>query len=732
MPAADDDDEPVDNTNIAEEPDIDITRTVNLRVSKIRVMLNTNIPGMKAAPLTYAMLSHPDLERGKYSGKNYTMPYFTDSVKYPFSVLASKTYADRVDFFFNKTRFNKILRKNIIDYIEEVETEADYVNSNSEDDSEIDEKLKNNADHNIKAMLVLLFPVADEFGNVFASSYDQYILNKPSPELVTVRNIDKMTFLNPTWIPLYNYFKPREYSAPIQEISYLKQGESKYVVSGVVWQNDVVNHPVYNTFLSVYYSRLQEKRQNGRNIRRLLSDRITLFKGLLSKYTEYERIKPAPGVPGGPGVPLGPESRNVFEVMISTLIKNVSEADPAARTDNQKYKMETFDVRNNMKEYNRREAINKVVAYLAVVDDLYKGYSGEPGSTTPADPRKKITSKRALKLDDDRLKMITDSIANAYIELNDYNALPDAGTKLNLKDTSRILTELFNAAISIKTLQLLNEFVNDTIRRLDLNETNVDGSKKPKLELDIIHTIKTNYKLYEKLNEDISTQVKNVVEPARRTSNVALQNFLKEMVKPTVERQRDQNALVDIYNKYIANIKKSIRRDYITKYMYVGICTVSGDSADATPGEEKKDSKSEPAGEMPEIYVYVNVVDKAEYEKNANRGCIMSDDRIANNLRQLLYANTMIDDTLPEVNPYRTFKFLKGSETQRDEVNNTNTPGEPDNKGTENKGTENKGPENKGPEDTPNTKGGRYRKSRKYARRSKKYTRKYRLLITGK
>lgn len=724
MPAADDDDEPVENTksDTVDEPDIDITRTVNLRVSKIRVMLNTNIPGMKAAPLTYAMLSHPDLEQGKYSGKNYTMPYFTDSVKYPFSVLASKTYADRVDFFFNKTRFNKILRKNIIDYIEEVETEADYVNSNSEEDSEIDEKLKDNADHNIKAMLVLLLPIADEFGNVFASSYDQYILNKPSPELGTIRNIDKMTFLNPTWVPLYNYFKPRQYTAPVQEISYLKQGESKYVVSGVVWQNDVINHPVYNTFLSVYYSRLQEKRQNGRNIRRLLSDRITLFKGLLSKYAEYERVNPAPAGPGGL------ESRNVFEVMISTLIKNVSEANPAVRTDNNTYKMDTTDVKNNMKEYNRREAINKVVAYLAVVDDLYKGYSGEPGSTTPTDPRKKITSKGALKLDDDRLKMITDSIANAYIEFNSYNALPDAGTKLNLKDTSRILTELYNTAITIKTLQLLNEFINDTIRRLDLNEKNVDGSDKPKLELDIIRTIKTNYKLYEKLNEDISTQVKNVVEPSRRTSNMSLQNFLKELVKPTAEKQRDQNALVDIYNKYISNIKKSIRRDYITKYMYVGICTVSGDSPDAKSGE-KKDSKPESEGEMPEIYVYVNVVSKTDYEQNNNRGCIMSDDRIANNLRQLLYANTMIDDTIPEVNPYRTFKFLKGSETQRDEVNNTNTPG---NTSTDNNTPEKKGPDNNKPEDTPNTKGGRYRKSRKYARRSKKYTRKYRVLITGK
>ncbi len=42
----------------------------------------------------------------------------------------------------------------------------------------------------------------------------------------------------------------------------------------------------------------------------------------------------------------------------------------------------------------------------------------------------------------------------------------------------------------------------------------------------------------------------------------------------------------------------------------------------------------------------------------------MSDDHIANNLKRVLFANTMMDDSFPEVNPYRVYRFLKGSETK--------------------------------------------------------------------
>lgn len=681
MNQAEEDAEP--GTSKTETENEDVARKVNLSVVKIKVMLNTNIPGMEATPLTYNMLYHHDLEKGKFSGKNYTMPYYTHSVKYPKDVLAEKTYANRVDFFFNKTRFNKILRKNIIDYIDENDEEVDYIPESGDqvDDDSVYAKIRSNADHNVKTMLELLFPIADELGNSFAVSYDQYILQKPSPDLFTLRKIDPTTILNPTWIPLYNYLTQRNYEPPLQEVSYLQKDGTKYIVTGVVWQNDLINHPVYNDFLSVYYTRIREKETHIRSIRDVLKERTTIFKDLLVRYMKY---------------PDSTSSKTVFESMIEILIQNSRGAMPRTRTTNTEYAMNVDEgIKRNEAEYNKRGVIEKVVNYLGVVDDIYKGYSGKADGTAPPNIRA-LQRAQIKELSPEKLNLIADNIANAYIEYTTYNKGKQGGTELNLRDTSRILSELYNAALMLKTIRLLDDFIRDNIRRLDLNEKNADGTEKSKLETDIINTIRQNFKLYGQMNDDLNERVKSVVEPARRSSNPLLQNYLKELNKPITENTKDKYALIDIYNKYIANIKNTIKRRYIDNFMNVGVSTVSGD----------KDDKS---GETPEIYVYINVVSKDEYEKNRNRECIMADDRITNNLRQVLYANTMLNNSFPEVNPYRAFKFLKGSEAnvQPDVVGNTNTllpnTSEP-----------------------PPSKGGRRRKSRKHAKLGKKHTRKYR------
>jgi hypothetical protein len=614
-------------------------------------------------------------------------------------VLAEKTYADRVDFFFNKARFNKILRKNVIDYIDENDDEADYIKDSEKEvsadedreqkiEDSINAQIRSNADHNVKTMLQLLFPIADEFSNSFAVSYDQYVLQKPSPDLFSLRKIDPTTLLNPYWIPLYNYFNARQYEAPIQEISYIQTGGTKYVVTGVVWQNDLINHPIYNDFLSVYYNRIRDKETYQRGIRDALKERTGIFKDLLVRYAKY---------------PDKESKQNVFHAMIEILISNSRGANPPTRTSNQPYTMVNDEsINRNQVEYTKRGVIERVVNYLGVVDDIYQGYDGKLTQVgTRPDPIKTASIKAFSQ---DRLNLIADNIANAYIEYTTYNKGKEGGNNLNLKDTSRILSELYSAALMLKAIRLLDDFVKDKIRRLDLNPKNADGSDKPKLEEDIISTIDKNFKMYYKINEDLTERVKNVVDPARRSSNSDLQNYLKELNKPISEKMEDKYALVDIYNKYIANIQKSIKPSYIEKYMNVGVSTVAGDKTDGA------------SGELQEIYVYINVVAKDEYEKHRNRECIMNDDRIANNLRQVLYANTMLNNSFPEVNPYRAFKFLKGSEVnaKNDVVQNQNTLLE----NVVNPPEKPSFPVSTAP------KGGRRRKSRKNTKWSKRRTRK--------
>lgn len=655
------------NTSLGSE-----SGTMNIRITNIQIMLNTNIPGMTPTPLQFNMLYHPDLEKGRYSAKQYNLPFFTDSVKYPMDVLAAKTYSDRVDFFFNKTRFNKICRKSGTDYIQtdqptdalnedddvttaktpqEKEQEEAQQAKEKESEIEILKKEQSNADHNVRCMLVLLLPIADEFRNVFQTSYDQYILNKPSSEIYTLRNIDPFVLLNPTWIPLYNYFRPRQYFAPIQEISYLKKGEMKYAITSVVWMNDLVNNPVYRDFVSVFHDKMRETFNSRKKILKQLKERLDVFKSVLLKYN----------------TPPKTNTNTPYMDMLNILIRNVPNydkpGDGVMPIPLQNDVVNIGTIVNNLvitsrpnfsqKDNTKRETIQRICQYLLQIQLSL--------NLLPNPPRKiaDISNKTAFEH--------ANSIVNAYIEFTNYNEGSDKDMQITLKDSARILTALYNDAIYVKTAKLVQDFVFKVVR-LDVFEKNLDGSDKPKMDLDIIRTMRKYFPYYVSLSDDIFGQLRGVIEPARRSSNHELQDYLKTMFRATQASDadvKDRLALIEIYNKYIANTQSVISDNVVNKYMYTGVSTiVSGTSANTPDNDKDKNQnkdKPDSAKEIPEIHVYVNVIQKDEYEKSRSRDCIMSDDALANHLKQLLYTNTMIDNSFPEVNPYRSFQFLEGS-----------------------------------------------------------------------
>ncbi|NBR70466.1 MAG: hypothetical protein EBT69_09890, partial [Verrucomicrobia bacterium] len=256
------------------------------------------------------------------------------------SVLATKTYSDRVDFFFNKNRFTKICRKSGTNYIDygDVETEKPITTNTTQPptDAEIEKMEKENGDYNIKCMLILLLPIADEFTNLFQTSYEQYILNEPSSEIYTIRNIDPTTLLNPTWIPFYKYFSPTTYYKPVQEISYLNRNGKKYVVNGVIWLNDLVNHPVYRDFLSTFYEKMREKINNKKKIEKQMKERIGVFKGLLIKYQKY---------PNDTG-------NSLWLIIIRTLLTNINGFDTVSFDNNTNVNVVKYNIQDTSR-YNQ-------------------------------------------------------------------------------------------------------------------------------------------------------------------------------------------------------------------------------------------------------------------------------------------------------------------------------------------------------------------------------------------
>ena len=538
---------------------------------------------------------------------------------------------------------------------------------------------RDNADHNVKCMLILLLPIADEFVNVFQTSYDQYILDKPSSELYTLRNIDPTMLLNPTWLPFYNYFSTRKYTPPIQEISYIKQGGAKYAVASVIWLNDIVNHPIYRELLTTFYEKSLEKQNNRPKIKTQLNERLAMFRGLI------QRNQTA-----------GNKKVNLFTKLFETLLENVNITPKGVgkniKTPSEQIESLVSQFTNSTNPDTRALSgdISKVVSAVTNPKDAAKRDSVIKMATSIS----KIIAINNRFQKRNELTVVgwvsmIDNIVSAYIEYSLYNESADKGMQINLKDEARTFTELYNQALFIKALRLLDDFLHSRISRFDMNEKNLDGSPKPKLELDIIRIIKTNFPYYIKLNDDIVKSLRNVLDPTRRSSNPDLQKFLKNMfipnnqAKPSTGDMSDEKyAILEIYNKYIANTRKHIYHGFTEKLMYTGVSTVvesDGSSSSKTitpntpetPGVVPKPvggDDQQPAAssyrEIPEIYVYVNVVQKEDYEGNENRMCIMNDDHIANNLKRVLFANTMMDDSFPEVNPYRVYRFLKGSETK--------------------------------------------------------------------
>jgi hypothetical protein len=174
--------------------------TINAK--ELRINLSTIIPGQTTISFNRQMLYNPENTTSS-SNSLSSKPFFTDQVKYPIDKI-SASYSSIIDFFFNVDIFDSILSEELKKG--EVHDKNDII------------------DHNIMAMLFLLFPTRYPVINDVKNSFD------------TFRGFDPLKTL---------FFNPLN-RAPF---SYLKIGSETYTVQKVIWLNDFLNHPRYRQFL---------------------------------------------------------------------------------------------------------------------------------------------------------------------------------------------------------------------------------------------------------------------------------------------------------------------------------------------------------------------------------------------------------------------------------------------------------------------------------------------------
>lgn len=201
---------------------------MNFDIEELKIYLFTNIrqPESRMVEFKRSLLHHPDLHSTDALLNQY--PYFTFDVKYPLNKLLNLDYTDRVEFFFDKDKFSE----GLVAYASESDI---LVRKNALGQLSVDKEAADEAyykqrsvhiEHNIMAMLELLFPTRFPVINDLHTSFDTVMGKAHLKPLI----------LNPI-VPKY--------------YSYLKL-DHVYTFKKVMWINDLLNHPVYQKLLVQY------------------------------------------------------------------------------------------------------------------------------------------------------------------------------------------------------------------------------------------------------------------------------------------------------------------------------------------------------------------------------------------------------------------------------------------------------------------------------------------------
>jgi hypothetical protein len=236
---------------------------MNYDIYALKINMNTNIPSANEKTLDFkrSMLYIPPPPPGQKETREDALilneyPYFTHEVEYDRASLAFLPYKERINFFFNMDRFNDTLTPLINNKLSIPDTlNDDYYKARD-----------SNIKKNIITTLLLLFPTKYPMINSLSTSYE-YVVNH-------IKDSHSIIF-NPFAKHLY---------------SYMNIGGKKYTIKSMVWLNDILNNPVYGTFIREYYRYYNKAKENQNNffnsLKKVESDISSKLGEIIKKFDE--------------------------------------------------------------------------------------------------------------------------------------------------------------------------------------------------------------------------------------------------------------------------------------------------------------------------------------------------------------------------------------------------------------------------------------------------------------
>ena len=147
---------------------------MNIEIKEIQIKFNPNFQDKEIDFNLDMLYNETTVDKKKVELKTEglnKLPYFTLDIEYPNLSGILTTYQERVDFFFDKEQFRKILLKNG-EIIQKTKNEIDGIKKKIEN-----QKALRVAEHNVMTMIELLFPTKFTVINNFHTSYDHIFDN---------------------------------------------------------------------------------------------------------------------------------------------------------------------------------------------------------------------------------------------------------------------------------------------------------------------------------------------------------------------------------------------------------------------------------------------------------------------------------------------------------------------------------------------------------------------------
>ena len=231
---------------------------MNFDIEELKIVFYTNLSKKnKNIVFTKNLLYNP--EKNFNINDNWNdYPYFTFDVIYPMDKLIYFSFKDRMEFFFNKQRFNEILL---------IYSQNEESLKNIKKDESYFKKRDLIIEKNVMIMLELLFPT--KFPAVKNLKQSFHIV------------FGKTSIMNHLYNPFNNDF---------MNFSYLKIDEKIYTFKSLVWLNDILNHPVYRELIEnyrkykIWYD--EETNKNFEIINKSMNELYIVSKNILYIVTE--------------------------------------------------------------------------------------------------------------------------------------------------------------------------------------------------------------------------------------------------------------------------------------------------------------------------------------------------------------------------------------------------------------------------------------------------------------